>query len=133
MNSPKPKNASVAEKLLSSYEKSFLNGAKRKSAADLIEGDYVVKGALKRALGLTLCATTANGTDIELSALDLIAVGAVANSIRNPKMDDLKTMAAVMGEMKDANVEVTVSTVDRTLEDMALVDHTDDGKAGGSK
>lgn len=133
MNSPKPKNASVAEKLLTSYEKRFLNGSKKQSAADLIEGDYVVKGALKRALGLTLNATTANGTDIELSALDLIAVGAVANSIRNPKMDDLKTMAAVMGEMRDANVEVTVSTVDRTLEDMALVDHTDDGKAGGSR
>ena len=133
MNSPKPKNASVAEKLLSSYEKSFLNGSKKRSAADLIEGDYVVKGALKRALGLTLNATTANGTDIELSALDLIAVGAVANAIRNPKMDDLKTMAAVMGEMKDANVEVTVSTVDKTLEDMALVDHTEDGKAGAGK
>lgn len=112
----KKRNSTALMKLLSSYERGIIANAP-KCDADMIQEGSMLKNSLKKALSLSFSVETPDGSSVNVKAIDLMAMSAVADAIENPSMSKVKEACAVMGELKDSNVNVSVSLVDS--EDLA--------------
>lgn len=117
----------IGSKMLSSYERGVLNGAKP-SKGDAIEKDYMLRSSMKRMLGLEFELKTPSGSDVTISAMDLMVMNAVVDAIEKPSMDKVAKASSILGEMKDANVEVRISSVDKGLEAIQMPIADSEGK-----
>ena len=106
----------TAKVTLSRYEKQLLHGIpvgndmQKKMIMTRLED--MLQGQITRRY--------ADGTEVTASALDQACATAISKLVENGNVNDLLTLAKLMGQFKDAPTEVHLSKVDEDLEKRAI-------------
>ena len=106
-------------RVLSSYERGILQGAKRSDADEIIEG-MKTQTLLNNMIQTKITERLPDGTEVTATAEELMVASAIADTIKRGSMEKLMTFMKVKGEMKANEVAVSVSNVDKDLEERAL-------------
>jgi len=101
--------------------------SKRKSDSDLLACSMVMEAKAKNLMNTQVIKTLDDGTVVQTSAWEELLKRAYQNDMANPKLTgkDLLAWKELAGEKKPANVDVSISLVDRDLQMRSLED--DDG------
>lgn len=130
MSKKAKKDREIAESVLTDLELGILRQAK--TQPDTPGMKKAKAGAVREAmelLGETDASALIAGCELPLTVDELVALRFVGQVVKKPTADNVKAYALLRGDLKDGEVNVTMSKVDENLVGYALPD--DDAKSGG--